>query len=84
MEPSNDLKPRISIIVPAMLGYHSVLAALELYGRHNVVAISSKFSSCAQPGRISRSSRVMLLWKLDQCCFTRRGPPESEEPQRTS
>ena len=28
----------ISIIVPAMLGYHSVLAALQLMGGHNVVA----------------------------------------------
>ena len=29
MEPSNDLKPKISIILPAMLGYDSVLAALD-------------------------------------------------------
>ena len=29
MESSNDLKPKISIIVPAMLGYNSVLAALN-------------------------------------------------------
>ena len=29
MDPSNDLKPRISVIVPAMLGYNSILAALN-------------------------------------------------------
>jgi hypothetical protein len=29
MDPSNDLKPRISVIVPAMLGYDSILAALD-------------------------------------------------------
>ena len=29
MDPSNDLKPRICVIVPAMLGYDSILAALD-------------------------------------------------------
>ena len=29
MESANDLTPKISIIVPAMLGFDSVLAALD-------------------------------------------------------
>ena len=83
MESSTDLKPMISIIVPAMLGYDWFSPHLT-HGRPNIVATSSKFSSCAQPGRIIRYRQAMLLWKPDQCCFTRRGPPESAEPQRTS
>ena len=29
MEPQTDLKPRISVILPALLGYQTVLAALD-------------------------------------------------------
>ena len=83
MDPSNDLKPRISVIVPAMLGYDSILAALDC-GRRKLVASSSRFSSFAQLRRIIQYRRAMLWWKPDRCCFTRRGPPECEEPKRTS
>ena len=83
MDPSNDLKPRISVIVPAMLGYDLILAALELVGGANL-SRAAQFSSFAQQRRIIRYRRAMLWWKPDRCCFTRRGPPECEEPKRTS
>ena len=81
MEASNNLKPIISIIVPAMLGYHSILAALNSWEAQRCRDQLEILVLC--PTRlIIRYRQAMLLWKLDQCCFTRRGPPESEERKR--
>ena len=84
MDPSNDLKPRISVTVPAMLGYDFYSRGTRLVGGANLSRAAREFSSFAQLRRIIQYRRAMLWWKPDRCCFTRRGPPECEEPKRTS
>jgi hypothetical protein len=83
MEPSTDLKPMISIIVPAMLGYDSVLAALDSWEAQHcrdeleiLVLCPTGPNHPIPPGHVVVETGSMR--------FTRRGPPESAEPQRTS
>ena len=83
MELSNDLKLKISIILPAMLGYDSVLAALDSWEAQHC-RDQLEILACAPLGLIIRYRRVMLSWKLDQCCFTKQGQSACEKPQRTS
>ena len=77
MESSNDLKPRISIIVPAMLGYRSVLAALDSWEAQSCRGQLEILVLCpTRPKQPIPPGHVIL--ETGSILFTKRGPRSRE------